>query len=106
MNEQPAEQEEPKLPKGADYTIIVPLDKHNHTTATYHLKEMEEDVFMAAKALIDKGKDFDAVRMIIKTLHVGGDSPDLLKDNFVAIRAASRLVLEMMNPVEGEIKKN
>lgn len=92
--------------KQGAFTLEVPLDRDKKQMATFHIKDMQEDVYMAAKALIDKGKDFDAVRMIIKALYLSGDNPDLLKDNFVAIRSASRLILQLMEPIEGELKKN
>jgi hypothetical protein len=98
--------EQNNAPEGAVFTIIVPLDRKESKHATFHLKDMDEDVYMAAKALIDKDKDFDAVRMVIKALHIGGDSPDLLKGNFVAVHSASKLVVKFMQPVEGELKKN
>lgn len=95
-----------KVPNGAAFTLTVPLDRNRTKSATFHIKEMEEEVFMAAKALIDNKKDFDAVRMIIKALQVGGDQVEVLKGNFIAMQAAARLVLELMAPVEGELKKN
>jgi hypothetical protein len=95
-----------QVPPGSAFTLTIPLDRNKSKSATFHIKEMEEEVFMAAKALIDNKKDFDAVRMIIKALQVGGDPVELLKGNFVAMQAASRLILELMAPVEGELKKN
>lgn len=99
-------EEKNKLPQGAAFTLTVPLDRNREKTATFHIKEMEEEVFMAAKAMIDKGKDFDAVRMIIKALQVGGDDVGLLKSNFLACQAASKLIFEFLAPVDGELKKN
>ncbi len=98
--------EQTELPKGADFTLVVPLDRGGKNNATFHIKELTEDVFMAAKSMIDKGKDYDAVRMVIKALWVGGDSTDLLVGNFVAINSASKLILELIQPIQGDLKKN
>lgn len=94
------------IPKGADFTLKVPLDYDGNQKATFHLKKIDEEVFMAAKAMIDKGKQFDAVRMVIKTLWVGGDSPDTLKDNFVAVNSAATAIIEMITPLNADLKKN
>lgn len=95
-----------EIPNGTVFTIVVPLDRTKKNIATFHIKEMTEEVFMAAKSLTDSGKDFDAVRLVIKTLFIGGDNTELLKDNFVAISSASRQVMEFMRPIEVEVKKN
>lgn len=95
-----------EVPKGAAFTLIIPLDRKREKIGTFHIKEMEEEVYMAAKSLLDSKKDFDAVRLIIKTLQVGGDDVNLLKGNFIAMQAASLLVLDFMEPVKGELKKN
>lgn len=99
-------EEKTETPKGAAFTLIIPLDRQKSKTATIHIKDMDENVYMAAKAMFEKNKDFDAVRMILKSLHVGGDPVDSFKDNFVALQTASLLIREFMTPVEGELKKN
>lgn len=93
-------------PKNAAFTLTVPLDREKSKTATFHLKEMTEDVFNAARALMAKEKTFDATRMMIKALQVGGDDVKLLEGNFVACRSAADLMGELISPVEGELKKN
>lgn len=93
-------------PAGAAFTLVVPLDRDKSKTATYHLKDMTEDVFVAAKSLMEKGKSFEATRMMIKALQVGGDDVKLLEGNFVASRSAAELIGELLLPVEGELKKN
>lgn len=98
--------EEKKVPEGAVYTLVVPLDRDNSNQATYHIKDITEDVFLGAKSMMEKGKTFDAVRMIIKELRVDGDSVDLLKNNMVAMISASKLVEQLIDPVEGKLKKN
>lgn len=87
------------------FTLVVPLDRDKTKVATYQLREMDEQTFNAARALIDNKKDFDAVRLIVKSLYVSGDSIDYLKE-FVAVNSAAKSVLELIKPIEGELKKN
>lgn len=98
--------EEKEVPNGTVFTITVPLDRTKKNIATFHLKEMTEEVFMAAKSMTDLGKDFDAVRLVIKELFTGGDPTELLKNNYIAISSASRQVMEFMKPIDVDIKKN
>lgn len=95
-----------EVPQNAAFTLVVPLDRERTKTATFHIKDITESVYLAAKAMIDAGKQFDAVRMIIKALHVGGDDPALLNDNFVAVSSASKMIVELIVPLDGELKKN
>lgn len=95
-----------EVPKGTSFTLTVPLDRQKTSFAVFHIKDMDEDVYMGAKTLIDKGKDFDAVRMIVSALRVGGDDITKIKGNFIAMQSLARLVLEFMEPVDGELKKN
>lgn len=90
--------------KGA-FELTVPLDREGKK-ATFQLKDMDEHVFMAARKLYDTGKDFDAVRLMVKALHVGGDDPKLLDENFIATNAAAKQIKSLIEPLDGELKKN
>jgi hypothetical protein len=94
-----------KIVKG-DFTLTVPLNREKTKMATFEIREMDEDVYNMARTFLDKGKEFDAVRMIIKALRVSGDDPNLLVGNFIATKSASILILDLIEPVEGELKKN
>jgi len=98
--------EKTELPKGADFTMTVPLDRNKTNFATFHLKELDEPIYLAAMSLIDKDKDLDATRLIIKELCVGGDNPVVLNNNLIASLSARKLVREIMAPLDGELKKN
>lgn len=107
-----SEEKKSTLPEGSKYTMTVPLDDEvdkdgNPTkTATFHLRKMDEDIFGAAQKMIENGKEFDAIRMIIKALWCGGDAPEVLVGNFIAIQSASFLMKKMLAPIPGELKKN
>jgi len=40
--------------KEGDYTLIVPLNREKTKTATFYLRDIDETVFLATKALLDK----------------------------------------------------
>jgi hypothetical protein len=93
-----------EIPKEAAYTMLISLSKDKK--ATFHLKELSEDIYLACRALMDKGKDFDSVRMMLKDLWVGGDPINVLDGNFRAVQCARKMVAEFLEPLEGELKKN
>ncbi len=96
-----------EVPKGADYTLKIPLDREKSKFATYHIKDLDESVYLAARSLFDKDKDFDAVKLMIKSLMVQpSDDISLIDKNFVAQRSAVSIFAKLIAPVEGEIKKN
>jgi len=96
-----------ETPKEAVFTMTVPLDRDKSEKATYHLRELDEQTYLFARSLMDKDKDYEAVRFIVKQLLVAPSSdPKILESNFVACRSAQQLVAEMLRPIEGELKKN
>lgn len=97
---------EDKTPKGTEFILTVPNDrKANGEKLTFYLKDVDEAVFVGAKALIDQKKDFDAVRMMIKALSLPGSS-DVSKMTFVALQAATSKIIELITPLDAELKKN
>jgi hypothetical protein len=103
------DQKSPTKPVG-DFTLIVPLTRvpinQGGKSATFYLRDIDEAVFLAVRSMVDMGKVFDAARMMVKTLWVGGDSPEILNTNFIATNAANSLLIELIRPAEGELKKN
>jgi len=101
------EKEEVKAPQGTAFILTVPLDREGKNKATFFLKEMDEETFMAAKAYTDAKKDFEAVRFMINALSLEGSAPiTSLKGNFIAVNSATKKVLEIINPLDAELKKN
>lgn len=98
---------EEEVPAGTVWTLEVPLDRDKSKQAIFYLKDMTTPVFMAAKDMLNKGKSFEAALFIIKSLRLGGDEITAIDiENFVAVRSASDLVAQILEPVEGELKKN
>ena len=99
--------EEKKAPPGTVFTLIVPLDRSGEKTATFYLKEMDEETHLAAQTFIEQRKEFDATRLVIKAMSLpGSDSVDLLRNNVVAVNSARKAVFEMAKPLDAELKKN
>ena len=103
------DQKSPTKPVG-DFTLIVPLSrtpiKEGGKSATFYLRDIDEAVFLAVRSMVDSGKVFDAARMMVKTLWVGGDSPEILNTNFIATNAANNLLIKLIVAEDGELKKN
>lgn len=93
-----------KLP--GDFTMVVPLNRSRTKTATFYLRDIDETTYTVTRKLLDERKELEAVMVMIKSLKVGGDEIDLIKDNFIAKQSASYLLAEIMEPVKGDLKKN
>jgi hypothetical protein len=101
------ETKETKVPDGTVFTLCIPLDRKGEKTATFYLKDMTEELFMAVSSMAEAKKDFDAVRLTIKELSLpGSDSVDTLKGNFYATQLAANNLQELIRPKGGELKKN
>ena len=98
------------MPEGTVFTLIVPLDRSaTPKKATYYLREVDEETFMMFKSMVNAKKTFDGVRLLIQALSLpGSDSVELLKGpkGFVGTNAAGMQVLELLDPLEAELKKN
>lgn len=99
-------EEKKEVPKGAFYSLKVPLDRDKTSFATFHLKDLDEDVYMALMTMIDGNKSNEAARTFVKALWVGGDDPIILNTNLVALLATRKQMYTLMTPLDGELKKN
>lgn len=88
-----------------DFELTVKVDRKSDKKVTVGLKELDEQTYLAATRLIDAGKTLDAVRTIILNLCVTGNAKEIT-DNFHATRAALKPILELIEPLDGELKKN
>ncbi len=103
------ETEVSKTPEGTAFTLTVPLNRDKSKTATFFLREVDEETFMAFKSMVNAKKTFDAVRLVIKSLSIPpSDDVKLLtgKDGFIGVNAAGILILDLLEPLEGDLKKN
>src|SRR5579859_6692399 len=102
--------EEEKLPEGTVFTLVVPLDRKG-TKATYYLRDVDEEVYLMFKDMVNSNKTLDAVRLFIEQLALpGSDNLALLrpnkKNNFIALNAAGEKVLDITASLDAELKKN
>lgn len=89
-----------------DFSLIVPAGRNTDKKIEMGLRELDEPTYLAAAKLIDNGKMLEAVKVIILNLRVSGAPAKELTDNFIALRAAVKPILELVEPLEGELKKN
>jgi hypothetical protein len=88
------------------WTLKVPKDRNKKEFFKIQLRDIDEATYLAAMTMLNAKKEFESVRFIIKTLYVGGDSAEELCNNFISILSANQQLIELMEPMEGELKKN
>lgn len=88
------------------WTLKVPKDRDKKEFFEIEMRDIDEPTYLAAMSILNAGKEFEAVRFLIRELRVGGDSAEELGQNFRAIHSANSALIEMMQPLEGELKKN
>lgn len=88
------------------WTLKVPKDRSEKEFFKIEMRDIDEPTYLYAMQLLNAGKEFEAVRFVIKELRVSGDSAEEINSNFVAIRAANSALIDMMTPLSGELKKN
>jgi hypothetical protein len=89
-----------------DFELTVKVDRKSDETVTIGLRELDEPTYIAVSKLMDAGKIMDAVRMMIINLRVSGVPSETITKNFQATRAALKPLLELIEPLDGSLKKN
>lgn len=90
-----------------DFLMEVPKSRNpSDEKLVIGIKDLDEATYLAAAKLIDAGKDTEATKFLLKQLRVSGCSAEEICGNFIALRSASQLMLQILRPVEGELKKN
>lgn len=92
------------------WKLKIPVDRAG-TFLNFDLKELGIDEFMAVQSFVEKKKFKEAVMLFFHSTVVGGDSVDKLRDeldknNIIPFSAAQKYMLELTEPVPGELKKN
>jgi hypothetical protein len=76
---------------------------------TYVIKPLSIDVYYAMMKLIRNSKTFDAYVMMIGTLKIEGDDPQILLSDarfLPCLMALDEILAEMIQPATASIKKN
>lgn len=91
-----------------DYVLRVKKAKNSPDWIEIGLRELDEPTYMAFSSLFKSGKDMDAIRAIILNCRVSGDRAEEITDpvNWQRLRAARGPILEFLEPMDGELKKN
>lgn len=98
-------EEQKEVPKGTAWTLNIPTDREGGK-ATFHLKEMDVDLFIAVQALIEQKKYREGISCFFSALKVGGDDVNILTTNFIAFQSAQQSMMEILKPMPYELKKN
>ena|SRR5687768_4664884 len=89
-----------------DFTLTVSKGRNTDEKFVVGLKDIDEQTFLAAYKLIKNDKEIEATKFLIRQLRVSGDPAEEVCANFHAVRAAQEPLMEMVRPLEGELKKN
>jgi hypothetical protein len=87
----------------AGYQLILPNGKGGQLSI--ELRELDESTYIAVSMLAQAGKEIEATKEFLKALHSGGDKINEVLDCFPAVLAARGAVLELITPLEYQLKK-
>lgn len=89
-----------------DFVLKVRKSRESEELIEMGLKDIDEATFLAANSFMKKDRELDAVKFLIKNLRVSGAKVEEITDNFIALRASVIPLMELIRPLEGELKKN
>jgi hypothetical protein len=89
-----------------DYTLIVPKNKSETENFVIELKDIDEALYIAIMKLLHADKEMEAVKLLVRSLRVAGDNADEFCKDWRAVQAANPLLVDMLAPLSGELKKN
>lgn len=88
------------------YELKLPKNRSNTDFWTINLKELDEITYMAVSKLVKNDKEIEATKMLLKELYSGGDDIEEVCKDFGAVHAAMRPALEILTPLDANLKKN
>lgn len=89
------------------FTLSIPKDRDQKKFFEIQLNDIDETTFIMVQKVLEAGKQSEAVRLMVKQLWVGGNCTfDEFSANFLAVHAASSVLIEMITPLAGTLKKN
>ena len=93
--------------KDGYFTLRIPRDRDQKKFFEIQLNDIDETTFIMVQKVLSAGKQSEAVRLMVKQLWVGGNCTfDEFSANFLAVHSASNVLIEMITPMEGTLKKN
>lgn len=92
--------------KKSCYTLKLRKGRHSKEMFTVHLNDVDETTFVMVSKLVKSDKEIEATKLLLKELYAGGDNIDEVLSCFPAVHSAMGAVLELVQPLEYELKKN
>ena len=92
--------------KQGNFTLELPKNGEGPAVWTVDLKDIQEDIYIAATRLFRKEKDMDAMRFLLRNLFVGGDDINEVCKDWKAIYASAEQIMSLLPQAQGRLKKN
>lgn len=92
--------------KQGNFTLELPKNGDGPEVWTVDLKDIEEDIYIAATSLFRKEKDMDAMKFILRNLFVGGDNINDVCKDWKAVYASAEQIMKLLPQAQGRLKKN
>ncbi len=106
MNTEKAAEPKSEVTVNPDFTLTVSKGRNTDEKITMGLRDIDEATFLAANSYMKKDRELDAVKFLIKNLRISGAKPEEITENFHALRASVTPLMDLIRPLEGELKKN
>lgn len=87
------------------YNLKLPKDSEGKEFYEIELKHLDEITYIAVSHMVKADKEIEATKLLLKELHSGGDDINEVCSNFTAVHAAMRPALQILTPLEAELKK-
>lgn len=89
------------------FTLELPKGGEGPGLWTIHLKEIPEDIYIAASSLFKKdGKELQGMKFIIRNLYVDGDNIEDVCKDWKAVFASAEQIMSLLPQAQGRLKKN
>ena len=90
-----------------NFILRVPKNRAKTEYFEMELKDLnDETLYLSILSIINAGKSLEAVKYMVRQLWVSGDGVDDFVKNFRAVQSAETVLAELIEPLEGELKKN
>lgn len=98
---------ETKSKDAGAFTLELPKDGSGPENWTINLKDIPEDIYIAASSLFRKeGKELQGMRFILRNLFVGGDDINTVCKDWKAVYASAEQIMSLLPQAQGRLKKN
>ena len=98
---------ETKSKDAGAFTLELPKGGDGPEMWTIHLKEIPEDIYIAASSMFKKdGKELAGMKFIIRNLWVSGDDATEVCKDWKAVYASAEQIMSLLPQAQGRLKKN